>query len=151
VIRNRKTMDPRDPSSIAVYQLEQAMGSAIECFDGAQAVDVPRARFAPVKSTSDLLVLRSDVYRVNSQGSVIMDPSRNGVPPIVDLSSEYRLVDSLADLGVPSLIEARSLKVSGPISFEEGVVIKGDVSIKNAGKSRKSVAKGVYENQVILL
>jgi UDP-N-acetylglucosamine pyrophosphorylase len=151
VIRNRKTIDPRDPSSIAVYQLEQAMGSAIECFDGAQAVNVPRIRFAPVKSTSDLLVLRSDVYRVNSQGSVIMDPSRNGVPPIVDLSSEYRLVDSLADLGVPSLIEARSLKVLGPISFEEGVVIKGDVSIKNAGKSRKSVAKGVYENQVILL
>lgn len=35
------------------------MGSAIECFDDASAVVVPRSRFAPVKTCSDLFALRS--------------------------------------------------------------------------------------------
>jgi len=62
VIKNAKTVDSRDSSSAAIFQLEQAMGSAIECFEGAAAVNVPRARFAPVKGTSDLFALRSDAY-----------------------------------------------------------------------------------------
>ena len=35
------------------------MGSAIECFDDAGAVVVPRSRFAPVKTCNDLFALRS--------------------------------------------------------------------------------------------
>ncbi|MCU0789358.1 MAG: UTP--glucose-1-phosphate uridylyltransferase, partial [Verrucomicrobia bacterium] len=62
VIANSKTLDPRDPGSPKVIQLETAMGSAIECFTGAAAIVVPRSRFAPVKATSDLLAVRSDAY-----------------------------------------------------------------------------------------
>ncbi len=40
------------------------MGSAIECFDDAGAVVVPRERFAPVKTCGDLFILRSDAYKV---------------------------------------------------------------------------------------
>ena len=54
VIKNGKTVDPRDP--IKVLQLE-AMGSAIECFEGAQA----RAP-APVKTTGD--GVNVDAYEV---------------------------------------------------------------------------------------
>ena len=43
---------------------ETARGSAIECFDDAGAVVVPRSRFAPVKTCSDLFALRSDAYKV---------------------------------------------------------------------------------------
>ena len=64
MIVNRKTVDPTDPSSPAVVQLETAMGAAIGVFDGAAAVHVPRARFAPVKTTSHLLVVRSDAYEL---------------------------------------------------------------------------------------
>lgn len=60
----------RDGSSAAVFQLETAMGSAIECFDGAGAVVVPRTRFAPVKTTSDLFVLRSDVFTITAAATV---------------------------------------------------------------------------------
>jgi UDP-N-acetylglucosamine pyrophosphorylase len=60
MIRNNKTVDPRDKKSPAVVQLEIAMGAAIECFEGAAAIEVPRSRFAPVKTTGDLLALRSD-------------------------------------------------------------------------------------------
>src|SRR5207245_2695863 len=59
LIKNTKTVDPRDKNSPAVLQLETAMGAAIESFDNSAAVDVPRSRFAPVKTTSDLLTLRS--------------------------------------------------------------------------------------------
>ena len=60
VISNGKTVDPRDKASTQVLQLETAMGSAIECFPGAQAILIPRSRFAPVKTTSDMLALASD-------------------------------------------------------------------------------------------
>lgn len=65
LIKNKKTVNPRDSSTPPVFQLETAMGSAIEAFgaDGAGAVCVPRSRFAPVKTTNDLFALRSDAYK----------------------------------------------------------------------------------------
>ena len=62
VIVNHKTIDPRDPSSTPVVQLESAMGAAIGSFPGAALLEVPRSRFVPVKTTDDLLLLRSDVF-----------------------------------------------------------------------------------------
>lgn len=35
LIKNKKTVNPRDSKSTPVFQLETAMGSAIECFDSA--------------------------------------------------------------------------------------------------------------------
>merc|ERR1719487_21625 len=55
VISNSKTVDPRDKKSTKVLQLETSMGAAIECFPGAQAILIPRSRFAPVKTTGDLM------------------------------------------------------------------------------------------------
>ncbi len=48
-----------------MIQLESAMGAAIGAFEGAELLLVPRTRFAPVKTTDDLLVLRSDVYTLS--------------------------------------------------------------------------------------
>ncbi|QTN33894.1 UTP--glucose-1-phosphate uridylyltransferase [Akkermansiaceae bacterium] len=146
MIKNRKTVDPRDPDSPAVFQLEIAMGSAIECFEGALAVDVPRSRFAPVKTTADLLALRSDAYEVLEDGQVRLREERKGVPPDISLSGEYKLVDALEPLGVPSLIKCDSLKISGLVSFEDGVVIEGDVAFENHQAERKSIPAGVYSN-----
>ena len=146
MIRNRKNVDPRDPDSTPVIQLEIAMGSAIECFDGAIGLEVPRSRFAPVKTTSDLLALRSDAYEVMEDGTVKLCEGRNGVPPDISLSGEYKLVDALDPLGVPSLIKCDSLKVNGLISFEDGVVIEGDVAFENSNAERKVVHAGTYKN-----
>lgn len=66
LIKNKKTVNPRDSDTPAVFQLETAMGSAIECFKDAGAVVVPRDRFAPVKTCNDLFALRSDVYEVGN-------------------------------------------------------------------------------------
>merc|ERR1719394_2020991 len=62
VMKNAKTVDPRDKKTTKVIQLETAMGAAISAFPGASAILVPRTRFAPVKTTNDLLALRSDAY-----------------------------------------------------------------------------------------
>lgn len=149
MIRNNKTVDPRDKKSTPVIQLEIAMGAAIECFEGSAAIDVPRSRFAPVKTTSDLLALRSDAYEVLSNGQVRLHASREGKPPVVMLSDEYKLVDSIEGLGVPSLIGCRSLKVSGPVKFSPGVVIEGDVEVRNTGSETKVVGPGTYRDQVM--
>lgn len=146
MIKNKKTVDPRDPKSPAVFQLEIAMGSAIECFEGALAVEVTRSRFAPVKTSADLLALRSDAYEVLGDGQVRLREERGGVPPDISLSGEYKLVDSLEPLGVPSLIGCDSLKISGLIHFEKGVVVEGDVAFENHQAERKTIPAGVYSN-----
>jgi UTP--glucose-1-phosphate uridylyltransferase len=147
MIRNNKTVDPRDKKSTPVIQLEIAMGAAIECFEGSTAIDVPRSRFAPVKTTGDLLALRSDAYEVLGNGQVRLHPSRQGRPPVISLSDEYKLVDSIESLGVPSLIGCDSLKVSGPVRFDPGVVIEGDVEFQNPGPDIRIIPAGTYRNQ----
>ena len=66
LIVNRETVDPRDPASTPVIQLESAMGAAIGSIPGARAVHVPRSRFAPVKTTDDLLVVPASVVLVTT-------------------------------------------------------------------------------------
>jgi UDP-N-acetylglucosamine pyrophosphorylase len=149
MIRNSKTVDPRDKKSTPVVQLETAMGAAIECFQGASAIEVPRSRFAPVKTTSDLLALRSDAYEVLGNGQVRLAASRKGVPPVITLSDDYKLVDQIEALGVPSLIDCDSLAIKGPIHFEPGVIIKGDVAFEKTGGTTQNVKAGVYQDQQI--
>jgi UDP-N-acetylglucosamine pyrophosphorylase len=149
MIRNNKTVDPRDKKSTPVIQLESAMGAAIECFEGSTAIDVPRSRFAPVKTTADLLALRSDAYEVLSNGQVRLHPSRAGKPPVISLSDEYKLVDSIDGLGVPSLLHCHSLKIHGPIHFAPGVVIEGDVEIRNDTSTPRTIPAGSYKDLAI--
>ena len=147
MIQNRKTVDPRDKESTPVYQLETAMGAAIECFEGARALEVPRSRFAPVKSTGDLLALRSDAYEVRSDGSVALIPARAGVPPEIKLSDEYKLVEALSALGVPGLREAKSLEINGAFDLDSSVVITGGVQLTNRSDERKTIRNREIANE----
>jgi UTP--glucose-1-phosphate uridylyltransferase len=134
VITNQKTIDPRNKKSPAVYQLETAMGAAIECFSGAGAVVVPRTRFAPVKTTSDLLALRSDAYVITEDGRAMLAPERDGIPPEIDLDGDhFKLMDQLEAAlagGVPSLLHCRRLTVRGPVRFSSSDRFEGDVVLE---------------------
>ncbi len=107
LIVNRKTVDPRDSSSTAVLQLESAMGAAISSFADAQILRVPRTRFAPVKTTDDLLLLRSDVYSLTDDMRVAPAPERADDLPLVELDpAYYKLLDAFEarfPAGPPSL------------------------------------------------
>lgn len=145
MIRNSKTLNPRDPESAPVYQLETAMGAGIECFPGARAVNVPRSRFFPVKTTSDLLLLRSDAIAVDEDGKVALVPEREGKTPVVDLDSKlYKLVDSLDGLGLPSLIGLDKLTLRGRFHFQDGAVLRGTLLMENDSEETKEILPGVY-------
>jgi UTP--glucose-1-phosphate uridylyltransferase len=131
MIVNSKTVDPTDSSSPAVLQLETAMGAAIGVFEGAAALRVPRTRFAPVKTTNQLLVVRSDAYALADDWTITpaVDPT-----PIVSLDSEYyKLIgdfDARFPGGAPSLRECRRLEVSGDVTFGRAVAVKGEVRLE---------------------
>jgi UTP--glucose-1-phosphate uridylyltransferase len=131
MIVNKKTVDPADSGSPAVYQLETAMGAAIDVFEGAAAIEVPRKRFAPVKTTNDLLVVRSDAYNLTGDAEMVLVRDE---PPVVDLDSEhYKLIrdfDAHFPAGAPSLKECDRLTVDGDVVFGEGDVIRGSVRIE---------------------
>ncbi len=133
LIINRKTVDPRDPDSTRVIQLESAMGAAIGSFPGARLLCVPRTRFAPVKTTDDLLVLRSDVYEMSDEFAVTPIPERRDRLPYVELDKRYyRLLDDFEERfpdGPPSLREADRFIVHGDANFSSRVVIRGAVEI----------------------
>ena len=130
VICNSKTVDPRDAASQKVYQLETAMGAALQCFPGARAVCVPRSRFFPVKTCSDLLLLRSDAVVIDEAGAMKLAPECNGVAPVVLLDGKlYKLVESLETLGVPSLKNVSKLVVTKAHTFAPGEALSGEVQI----------------------
>jgi len=134
LIVNRKTVDPGDASSPEVLQLETAMGSAIGVFDGAVALRVPRRRFTPVKTTSDLLVLRSDAYELTPEYHVELVEARGDRgAPLVSLSDDYkRLRDFEARFasGPPSLVDADRLTVEGDVDFGADVVVRGSARVE---------------------
>jgi UTP--glucose-1-phosphate uridylyltransferase len=149
LIINRKTVDPRDKSSPPVIQLESAMGAAISSFKGAQLLCVPRTRFIPVKTTDDLLVLRSDVYTLSEDFVVSPVPERVGDLPYVELDPDfYKLLDDFEKRfpgGAPSLREAERLVVHGDVTFGEGVRVRGAVEL-DAGEPTRIDAGATLES-----
>lgn len=150
LITNSKTVDPRDASSPKVLQLESAMGAAIECFSQSGAVVVPRTRFSPVKTTNDLLALRSDAYVVTGDLRLELASECRGTPPEVVLDGAYyKLLPGLESgfgEGAPSLRNCSGFEVRGPWTFETGVVCEGEVAFVNDGNRAARVRAGVYRN-----
>jgi len=154
MIRNPKTVDPKDDSTPHVYQLETAMGSAISIFDGATAIRVPRTRFTPVKKCQDLLALWSDCYVLIEDYYVIQNPGRRLDTLVIRLDSTYyKKIDQFKARfphGAPSLLDCVSLEVYGDVVFGKGVIVKGKVVIANRSDSQVSIAAGrVIEKDLV--
>ena len=135
LIRNSKTVDPRDPDSPAVYQIETAMGSAVAVFAGARALRVPRARFSPVKTTNGLLAVRSDAFILTDDYRVVLHPQRQGKAVVCDLDPRhYKFIDQFDahfPAGPPSLLRCDKLTVRGDVIFADPVTLEGEVEIIN--------------------
>lgn len=151
MIRNSKPVDPTQPDSPPVYQLETAMGLAISAFENAQAIRVPRSRFLPVKKCNDLLALRSDAYRLTPEQRVELDPRRGtddfpAGPPAVELDPRYyQLIQQIEDRfphGPPSLIRCRRFAVTGPFNFGDNLTATGDVALENPDDTPRHIPDG---------
>ncbi|MCP4622400.1 MAG: UTP--glucose-1-phosphate uridylyltransferase [bacterium] len=159
LILNSKTLDPRDPNSPPVYQFETAMGAAISLFDRAAAVRVPRSRFFPVKTSNDLLAMRSDCFVFTEKKNLRMNPDRrrNQKQETIKIKLDpifYGKIDDFdirfAD-GVPSLVGCYSLTIEGDVLFEKNVKINGSVTIKNNQPSQAVIKEGTVIDRDLIL
>jgi UTP--glucose-1-phosphate uridylyltransferase len=120
------------------------MGSAITVFEDAGAIRVPRTRFAPVKTTNDLLAVRSDVYLLTEDYHVIPNPARQYNDLVIDLDPHYyHLINEMEarfSNGVPSLIDCEELRVKGDVKFGKNVKLKGRVNLVNLSDQQKIIA-----------
>jgi UTP--glucose-1-phosphate uridylyltransferase len=145
VIRNEKSIDPKDATSPRCLQLETAMGSAIESFQGAEAILVPRERFAPVKTTNDLLELWSDAYGLTEDRRMVRVPG-GAVERVIDLDPRYfGGIDDLESRfphGAPSLLNCERLRIRGDHVFGANVVMEGVVDLVNDSPTPVEIASG---------
>ncbi|KAB7790749.1 UTP--glucose-1-phosphate uridylyltransferase [Bifidobacterium leontopitheci] len=130
VIINNKTVDPTDPDSTKVVQLETAMGAAVGLFDGAICVQVDRMRFLPVKTTNDLFIMRSDRFHLTD--SYEMEDG-NYIFPNVDLDPRYyKNIEDFNEhfpYNVPSLAAANSVTIKGDWTFGRDVIMFADAKL----------------------
>jgi UTP--glucose-1-phosphate uridylyltransferase len=155
IILNPKTLDPRDGQSPPVYQIETAMGAAIGCFEGAGAVRVPRTRFIPVKSTNELLAVRSDCYVFSHRQRLVPNPARGFQEIRIRLDPDFfghreKFNTRIPPGDEPSLKDCRSLSVTGDVRFEPGVRLVGAVRITNNGRTQAVIQAGsVIEGDLV--
>jgi UTP--glucose-1-phosphate uridylyltransferase len=146
LILNRKRVDPRDSHSTPVYQLETAMGAAISVFDEGTAVRVPRTRFAPIKTTEDLLAVRSDAFVLTDDFRVTPNPDRELGPILISLDPKYyRRIDDMEarfPWDVPSLVECETLSIAGDIRFGRDISLRGNVQLENRSGRQVTIDDG---------
>jgi UTP--glucose-1-phosphate uridylyltransferase len=122
------------------------MGAAVGVFEGAQALRVDRRRFAPVKTTDDLLAVRSDAYTLTDEAHVVLVPERDGRAPFVALDSDhYKLIadfDARFPAGPPSLKACDRFVVRGDVRFGRGVVARGDVEVSAGDDGQRVIEDG---------
>ena len=154
MIRNSKTLDPRDGNSPKVFQIETAMGAAISLFEGAAAIRVPTSRFFPVKKCSDLLAIRSNRFVFSKENNLILNPKAGSQMIAIDLDQKYYgkidLFDERFVDGIPCLIDCESLTIDGDVRFAKNVTIKGRVVIKNIGKSQAVIREGMVVDEDLI-
>jgi UTP--glucose-1-phosphate uridylyltransferase len=127
IIINIKNINPSDTTSEKVIQLESAMGSAITLFEDAKTILVPSERFIPVKNTSNLLYLLSDLVEMDE--NFTLHPIKN---IFIDLkNNNYKFVEGFFERFkvIPSLKNCESLIVENDIFFNESQEFKGKVHL----------------------
>jgi UTP--glucose-1-phosphate uridylyltransferase len=146
MIRNDKTVDPTDSSSPGVIQLETAMGAAISVFPGARAIRVPAHRFAPVKTTNDLMRIWSDACVLSGDHRIVPAAEGYAEELVIDLDPTfYKRIDDFVERlphGAPSLVRCRRLTVRGDFRFGEGVSISGEVDLVNERDTPRRIPDG---------
>jgi UTP--glucose-1-phosphate uridylyltransferase len=153
IIPNSKSIpaDKKGESDISIIQLETAVGAAIRHFKGAHGVNVPRRRFLPVKTCSDLMLVKSDLYSLK-HGQLMMDPNRFGPAPLIKLGTDFKKVSDFQRRipSIPKIIELDHLTITGAVNLGRGVTMKGTVIIVASEGSTIDVPPGsVLENVVM--
>lgn len=149
VIINTKRLD----RGVNVIQLETASGAGIKNFNNAIGINVPRSRFLPVKKTSDLLLVMSNLYELR-HGSMMMNTKRMfPTTPLVKLGDEHfsKVHEFLSRFEtIPDMLELDHLTISGDVTLGKDVTLKGTVIIIASHGERIDIPSGsVLENKIV--
>ncbi len=146
LIQNKKTLDPRESDSPQVIQLETAMGSAISLFEDAIALRIPKKRFAPIKTTNELLGLWSNAFVLDDNNLVISNPARDLGFIVIDLDKRYyKNIDDLSQRfpeGAPDMLECSKLVIQGDVKFGCDIKLIGHVEIINGSDQQMFIESG---------
>lgn len=153
IIPNSKSIpaDKSGESDLSVIQLETAVGAAIRHFKNAHGVNVPRRRFLPVKTCSDLMLVKSDLYSMK-HGQLMIDSARFGPAPLIKLGSHFKKVSDFQKRvqSIPRILELDHLTVTGAVNLGRGVTLKGTVIIvANEGSTIDIPPGSILENVVV--
>ncbi|EXJ62022.1 UTP-glucose-1-phosphate uridylyltransferase [Cladophialophora yegresii CBS 114405] len=153
IIPNEKSIpaDKKGEADISIIQLETAVGAAIKHFKNSHGVNVPRRRFLPVKTCSDLMLVKSNLYTL-SHGQLVIDPNRFGPAPLIKLGSDFKKVAQFQKRisSIPNIVELDHLTVTGDVNFGRGIVLKGTVIIVATENSTIDIPPGsILENVVV--
>ncbi|KAL1977492.1 hypothetical protein VTN31DRAFT_351 [Thermomyces dupontii] len=153
IIPNEKSIpaDKKGEADMTVIQLETAVGAAIRHFRNAHGVNVPRRRFLPVKTCSDLMLVKSDLYSLQ-HGQLVLDPNRFGGAPIIKLGSDFKKVSDFQKRipSIPRILELDHLTITGPVNLGRNVTLKGTVIIVASEGQTIDIPPGsVLENCVV--
>jgi len=136
-----------------VIQLEAACGAGIKSFSNAIGINVPRSRFLPVKKTSDLLLVMSNLYELES-GTMAMSKKRQfPTTPLIKLGDEHfskvhKFISRFSN--IPDMLELDHLTVSGDVTFGKDVVLKGTVIVIANHGERIDIPSGAFlENKIV--
>lgn len=149
IIVNNKTID----KNVNVIQLETAVGAAMKNFNRGLGINVPRSRFLPVKKTSDLMLVMSNLYSMKN-GSLVMSPQRMfPTTPFIKLGDNHfaKVKDFLTRFAnIPDVLELDHLTVSGDVTFGKGVSLRGTVIIIANHGDRIDIPSGaILENKIV--
>ncbi|KAL4563653.1 hypothetical protein LXL04_027698 [Taraxacum kok-saghyz] len=115
-------------------------------------VNVPASRNLSLEETSDLLILKSDIYTCENGILVRNEARTNPVNPTIQLGLEFQKVTDFESRfkSIPSIIELDSLKVTGDVWFGSGVILKGLISINARAGEKIVIPDGtLLENKAI--
>ncbi|KAJ6500028.1 UTP-glucose-1-phosphate uridylyltransferase [Mycena vitilis] len=136
----------------AVIQLETAAGAAIKHFKNAHGINVPRSRFLPVKSCSDLLLIKSDIYSTEN-GHLVLTPERMfGTTPVIKLGDHFKKIQQFQKRfkTMPTIIDLDHLTVTGDVYFGRHVKLGGTVIVVANEGQRIDIPDGcVLENRLV--
>jgi len=136
----------------AVIQLETAAGAAIKHFKNAHGINVPRSRFLPVKSCSDLLLIKSDIYSLE-HGELVLNENRMfGTTPVIKLGDHFKKIQQFQKRfkKIPQIIELDHLTVTGDVYFGRNVTLRGTVIVVANEGQRIDIPDGcILENRLL--
>ncbi|KAJ8522506.1 hypothetical protein ONZ45_g939 [Pleurotus djamor] len=148
IIINPKTTDDGQ----AVIQLETAAGAAIKHFKNAHGINVPRKRFLPVKSCSDLLLIKSDIYSLQHGQLVINEQRMFETTPVIKLGDHFKKIAQFQKRFkmIPRILELDHLTVTGDVNFGRNVTLRGTVIVVANEGQRIDIPDGcILENRLL--